>query len=421
MLEDAEAIQVREARGKFAAMAGAYFMGTFNDNFFKQAVMLLAVAAGQERFQGLAGMAFTIPFMIFAAPAGWLADRFPKRNVVIAAKTTELLAAFVGAAGILTGHLWVMVGMVGLMGLQSTFFSPALNGSIPELYPANHVTKANALLRMIVTIGILVGISLSGVALDLKGAPFLGAPHGRAVVALAVIVFGVIGLVVSFGIPSRASADPSRPFPWTGPLDTLRELGRIWQDHQLGRILVADMFIWAVGVFQLLIINTLGLKEFHLGETRTSLLVAAQLVGLAAGGLLAARFAKGAQWFRVLVPAALAMGILMGAIAAIPMLPGSLQVPMLFGLIGLAGAAGGLFLIPCESFLQIRPAPERKGAVWASANFASFAGMSAASLAYTFAPGLNTLRPTLAYGGLGALSLLFGMWLILEFRKGAWA
>lgn len=421
MLENDEETQINAARGKFAAMAGAYFMGTFNDNFFKQAVMLLAVAAGQERFQGWAGMAFTVPFMIFAAPAGWLADRFPKRNVVIAAKTTELLAAFVGAAGILTGHLWVMVGMVGLMGLQSTFFSPALNGSIPELYPESHVTKANAILRMIVTIGILVGISLSGVALGLKGIDILGAPYGRAMVAFSVIAFGAIGLLVSFGIPTRAAADPGRPFPWTGPVDTLLELGRIWKDHQLGRILVADMFIWAVGVFQLLIINTLGLRQFQLGETRTSLLVAAQLLGLAGGGLLAARFAKGARWFRVLIPAALAMGVLMGGIAAIPVFPQGIQVPLLYGFIGLAGAAGGLFLIPCESFLQIRPAPERKGAVWASANFASFAGMSAASLAYTLVPGLNTMRPTLAYGGLGAVSLLFGFWLILEFRKREWA
>ena len=412
-----DAIQFQQARGKFAAMAGAYFMGTFNDNFFKQAVMLLAVAAGQERFQGLAGMAFTLPFMLFAAPAGWLADRYPKRNVVIAAKTVELLAAFVGAAGIITGHLWVMVGMVGLMGLQSTFFSPALNGSIPELYPASLVTKANAVLRMIVTIGILVGITLAGVALDLKGSPLFGATHGRAVVALAVIVFGVIGLLVSLGVPSRAAADPGRPFPWAGPLETLLELGRIWKDHQLGRILVADMFIWAVGVFQLLIINTLGLREFQLGETRTSLLVAAQLLGLAGGGLLAARFAKGARWFRVLVPAALAMGVLMGGIALIPALPWSLQVPLLYGAIGLAGAAGGLFLIPCESFLQIRPAPERKGAVWASANFASFAGMAAASGLYI---PLKSLRPTLTYGALGAVSLVFAGWLFLEFRKREW-
>ena len=410
--------QIRQARGKFAAMAASYFLGTFNDNFFKQAVMLLALAAGREKFQGAAGIAFTVPFILFAAPAGWMADRFPKRNVVISAKTMELLAALVGAVGIIVGNLWIMVGMVALMGLQSTFFSPALNGSIPELFPASHVTKANAVLRMIVTVGILVGISFSGFVLDLKGGPLFGAPRGQAMVGLAVILYAVLGLGVSFGIPTRTAADPGRTFPWRGPLDTLRELAEVWRDHQLGRILVADIFIWGVGVFQLLVINSLGKLQFGLSDSRTSLLVASQLIGLALGGLLSARFATGARWFRVLPPAGIAMGLMMLAIGGVPALPVNLQVPLLYLLIGLAGVAGGLFLIPCESFLQIRPAPERKGAVWASANFASFSGMAVASLLYI---PLTALRPTLAYAVLGASTLLFMVWMTIEFRRKEWA
>ncbi len=407
--------QVRQARGKFAAMAGAYFLGTFNDNFFKQAVMLLAVAAGHKAFQGYAAAAFTVPFMLFAAPAGWVADRFPKRNVVIGAKATELLAAFVGLAGLMMNNLWLMVGMVALMGLQSTFFSPALNGSIPELYPESHVTKANGVLRMLVSVGILVGITLAGAALGIGHEP--GKAQGRALVGVSAIVLAALGLIVSLGIPRRPAADPGRPFPKSGPADTLRELRAIWADRQLGRILVADVFIWALGVLQLLVINTLGIEQFRLGEGRTSLLVASQLLGIAIGGLLASRFAKGQRWFRVLLPAGLGMAAAMGAIAAIPCLPGGVQVPALYGLIGLAGAAGGLFMIPCESFLQIRPAPERKGAVWASANFAAFAGMTISSGLYM---ALTRVAPTVLYGFLGAASLLFSLWLASEFKRGEW-
>ncbi|MBK8793741.1 MAG: MFS transporter [Holophaga sp.] len=421
MTDAVETDQIRQARGKFAAMAGSYFLGTFNDNFFKQAVMLLAITMGMKKFQGLVGMAFTVPFILFAAPAGWFADRFPKRNIVIGAKSIELAAAFVGALGVITGNLWIMIGMVGLMGVQATFFSPALNGSIPELYPPSHVTSANALLRMIVTTGILIGIALSGVTLGISGATIFGAPHGRALVGLAVVVIALIGLLVSLGIPSRAAADPTRPFPYTGPLDTMKELVGIWKDRQLGRILVADTFLWSVGVFQLLIINTLGLTQFKLNETQTSLLVAAQLVGLAGGGLLAGTLAKGERWFKVLIPSGIVMAAMMLAIGLVPMVHGPWQVPLLYVLIGLAGAAGGLFLIPCESFLQIRPVPERKGAVWASANFASFMGMSVVSLAYTFIPKLNTMLPTRAYAGLGVVSLLFVGWMAMEFRRKEWA
>jgi acyl-[acyl-carrier-protein]-phospholipid O-acyltransferase / long-chain-fatty-acid--[acyl-carrier-protein] ligase len=233
-----------------------------------------------------------------------------------------------------------------------------------------------------------------------------------------VILYAVIGLGVSFWIPTRAAADPGRAFPWQGPLDTVRELVEVWKDRQLGRILVADVFVWAVGVFQLLVINSLGKLQFHLSDSRTSLLVASQLIGIALGGLLSARFAKGARWFRVLVPAGFGMGLIMLVISGVPTFPEGLQIPTLYLLIGLAGMMGGLFLIPCESFLQIRPAPERKGAVWASANFASFSGMAAASVLYL---PLTALRPTVAYGCLGAASLIFTTWMALEFRRKEWA
>lgn len=402
------------ARRKFAAMAGAYALGTFNDNFYKQAVMLLAVAVGKEHFQGYAAIAFSLPFMLFAAPAGWLADRYPKRRVVIGAKALEVIAALVGAAGVITGNLTLMIAMVALMGLQSTFFSPALNGAIPELYPADHVTRANGVLRMLVTFGILMGIALSGFVLDIKGDGAWGASRGQLMLGACVVGVALVGFLVSLFVPSRVAADPTRAFPWSGPLETLRELGRMFKDFQLGRILIADVFIWAVGVFQIQIINPMGVKQFGLSKGSTSLLVAAQLLGLAVGGLLAARFAKGERWYRVLFPACVAMAIFMFLISAVPALPANLQMGSLYLFIALAGAAGGLFLIPCESFLQIRPEASRKGAVWAAANFASFAGMAVAGGLYI---PLKNMTPTLAYGILGAASLGFAFYLSRQFRK----
>ena len=95
--------------------------------------------------------------------------------------------------------------------------------------------------------------------------------------------------------------------------------------------------------------------------------------------------------------------------------------PALYPLIGLAGAGGGLFLIPCESFLQIRPPAERKGAVWASANFASFRGMSLASLAYTAPdrPGAPA-DPRLRRRWASPPSSSLAGWR-LEFRRKEWA
>jgi MFS family permease len=377
--------------------------------------MLIAVGAGRTEFQGRAAIAFMLPFILFAAPAGWAADRFVKRNVVVAAKVTELLGAAVGAAGLVSGNLWLMVGMVGLMGLQSAFFSPALNGGIPELFDEAKVTRVNAVFRMLVTAGILVGTASAGVVLDLSGAPVMDAPFGRIALAIAVVAIGIAGIPVAFGVPRRAAADPSRPFPWRGPADTVRELAAACRDRLLGTVIGADVFIWSLGVLQLLLINPMGLSQFHLSNRATSLLVASQMVGIGLGGLLAARLAKGDRWHRVLAPAGLAMAVALGAVFAIPSLPAHWQLPLLYPLLALVGAAGGLILIPCESFIQVRPAPERKGAVWASANFAVFAGMAVAS-------GLSNvlnryLLPTQSFGLLALSAAGFALLVAPALRK----
>ena len=154
------------ATRKFAAMAATYALGVFNDNFFKQAACLIAIAIGHTEYQGYAAAVFCLPWLLLAAPAGWMADRFSKRTVVISAKALEVVAMGAGAAGIIMVNWPLIFVMLFLMALQSTIFSPALNGSIPELYPATHVVKANSTVKTVTTCSILVGIILAGIALD---------------------------------------------------------------------------------------------------------------------------------------------------------------------------------------------------------------------------------------------------------------
>ena len=117
MMDAALKTRIRRARGKFAAMVGTYSLGVFNDNFFKIAVLLLAVDSPALTFW--VNTLFMLPFILLAAPAGWMADRFSKRTVVILAKALELLAMLCGAGGIITGSWLLMLIMVALMATQS--------------------------------------------------------------------------------------------------------------------------------------------------------------------------------------------------------------------------------------------------------------------------------------------------------------
>ncbi len=402
--------QIRQARSKFIAMAVTYSLGVFNDNFFRQAGCLLAVVAGRLWFQGWATALFALPYLLVAAPAGWMADRFRKRHIVILAKVLELAAMLCGAVAICMSNWTLMLAMVGLMGLQSSLFNPSLNGSIPELYPASYVITANARLKMATTGAILLGFALAGVALSQKGA-ILGVSRGQFLVAGGVVVMALLGFLSSFGVPRRQAAAPGAKFPRSGPLNSLVELWHIRKDRLLALAIGANVFVFFVGQVQILVINVLGVEQFGLTKTVISGLLFAELFGLAMGGLLSSRIARGRYWYRVLSPAALGMAVVMGGVAHVTLLPDSWQVGALFLLLGVTGLLGGMMLIPCDAFIQVRPAPERKGTVIAAGSFAVFSGIL---LSGPVAVGLLTwLEPTMCFALLAALALLVGLGLAL--------
>jgi len=419
MSDPAVKAQIRQARGKFAAMAGAYSLGVFNDNFFKEAAIFLALDAGIGEMRGIAMALLALPYVLFASYCGWLADRFSKRSIVIGAKALEVAAMICGAVGVVTLNWWLIMAMVFLMGWQSAIFSPALNGSIPELYPASFVTAANARIKVVTTAAILLGMVLAGYALDVKsaqssqtgGITFLA----RTVSAVGVLVVAVLGLMVSFGVPKRPAASPKAAFPRAGPVDTVKQLIRIHKDSLLAKIVWADVFIWSVGSLQLLIISKLGTDQLHLSRGMTSNLKFSMLGGSAVGGLIAPRIAVGRRWYRVLVPSCVALSVLVLAVPAVPYLPRDLQAPVLFVVLGLAGIAGGIFMIPCESFIQVRADPEEKGAVIAAANFAIFCGiMLSGLLIYALD---KVMAPTTFFASIALVSVPVAVWLHVALRR----
>lgn len=194
-------------RTRLLLMGSTYALGTFNDNFFKQAACLLALSIGLKEIQGHAGIIFALPFVLFSAWAGWLADRLPKSSIVLWAKGLELLAMCIGAYGLITMNWYFILGMLGTMGLQSTLFSPALNGSIPETVKSSLVPKANGLIKLATTLTILIGIALAGVCLDQTwGQKWLPAeiPFGRVMVAGVALLAALAGFAAALELFRQA-------------------------------------------------------------------------------------------------------------------------------------------------------------------------------------------------------------------------
>src|SRR5947207_7782054 len=125
----------------FWGMNATQFLGAFNDNLFKQLVLLLSIAAvgiaGVSDRQGLAMFIFTVPFLAFTGYAGYLADRWPKRTIVVACKVAEIGVMALGAVAFAVfesnGRIWPLFVVLFFMGADSAFFGPAQLGILPEL------------------------------------------------------------------------------------------------------------------------------------------------------------------------------------------------------------------------------------------------------------------------------------------------
>lgn len=397
---------VLAARPKFAAMAVTYFLGVFNDNFFKQAALLLAVAGGMSGLQGKATILFSLPFVLFSAYAGWLADHFPKRQVIIAVKFLEVIAMMIGAYGMLTLNWSLILAMVGLMGLQSTFFGPALNGSIPELYPSWYVTRANAFLKLVTTAAILLGMAAAGIALDQKWLT-TEISFGRVLVAAVVLAVAFMGVIAAFGMKRIDSPDSQAPFPWTGPLASFRDSIHLRFDPPLALAVAGDCYFYFLSLLAVMVINTMGITQLHMSKSVTSLLAVSLMVGVCLGALVAARITSAERWTHVLAPASFGMGGFLFAVGIAAQAQLSMQWPLLFLLLAGAGFCGGVFLIPLTAFIQIRPRDNEKGKVIAAANFCAFSGMLLAGQVFTifdeyFLPSSNMLF----LGGLGMVAAI---------------
>ena len=396
------------SRRTLPAMAACYCLGVFNDNYFKQAAMLLAVAAGLNQLQGWAAILFALPFILFSAHGGWCADRFPKRTVMIGAKGLEIIAMMLGGAGLVTGSWPLILAMVFTMGLQSAFFGPSLNSAIPELFEPARVPAINALLKLLSTLAILIGMAAAGISLDQNWMATGELPFGIVLISAVVMLIALGGFLASLYIGrSTSPAATARPLPWLGPLASVKHVAELARDRELGLAIIADSWFYFIASFVVLAVNSLGLIQLGLSQTLTSLLSVALMLGVCAGSYIAARLVVMSRWSGHLVPSSLAMAAGLLLAGATMHLPEALRFFWLAGSLALAGTAGGLFLIPVTSFLQLRPAENDKGRVIGASGFCSFSAILLSGCIYTLLE--STLSPAWLLTALGLASIAASM------------
>ena len=265
------------------------FLGAFNDNLFKQIVMLLCVArigsVGYD-FQSVGMILFAAPFIAFSGFAGFLSDRFSKRTIIVLCKAAELLIVLLGFIGFTTGSLAVLLGVLCLMGVHSAFFGPSKYGILPELLRPSDLPRANGTMLMATFLAIIFGISAAGAAMQ-------AFESSLWIASLPCLVIALAGLGTSLMIRSTPVAQPELKFNWSSLAIAPDTRQLIMKERTLlGVLLMSSVFWFVGGTVYPPVINAFGKEQLGLSYLATGLMAASTGLGIAIGCILAGLLSK---------------------------------------------------------------------------------------------------------------------------------
>lgn len=358
----------------FHAFLWTQFLGAFNDNLCKIVISMAAIdaamgAAGSAgRYLALVGAVFVLPSLFFSGYAGFMADRFSKRNILIGTKLLELGITLFGFFAFSTGKIEWMLVILFLLAVQSTLFSPAKYGILPEMLPDKDLSRANALLALSTFLAILMGTSLGGfIYSEWKGHLHL--------ISLFLIFVSIVGLLTSFGIPKLPAIKTQACFqinPWGEISDGIK---RLYPNKTLWLTVIGISYFWFLGALLQMDILLLGKEVLSLNDVEVGLLGAFIAIGIGAGSLAAGRLSGNKVELGLVPIGSIGMGIFSVCLSFVTTFGEAAMV------LSLLGFAGGMFIVPLNALIQQKSDKEEKGRILATNNFLNTMGILLASFA----------------------------------------
>jgi MFS family permease len=372
----------------FWAITATQFLGAFNDNLYKQILLLLFLIKEDDQtrdLQWLATLSFSLPFVLFSGYAGYLSDRYSKRTVIVLSKVAEIVIMAMGIVAFAITRregmvAWVIASLcftIFLMGAQSTFFGPGKYGILPEFLAERLLPTANGFMLMTTFLAIILGSAVAGTLKE-----YFSDQLWKAGVVCTGIA--VLGTITSLGVARVRAAQKDLPFDWSciaipqPLLEFFRQDRAAW-----GAVFISSVFWMAASMAQMAV-NALGKSQLKVGEQRTSFLVASISIGIAAGSIAGGILSR--QQFSRKVLATGLWGMVVGLLLlALPANNAQRHALGYFGsliMLIVIGAFTGMFAVPLQVFLQMRPPRKLKGRMIATQNLLNWIGILASSPLY---------------------------------------
>jgi len=416
---------LRERR--FGPLFWTQFLGAFNDNLFKTTfVFLVTFGALSDGLNGnvwtpvLHGL-FILPFFLFSAAGGQLADKLDKAHLVRLVKRWELMVMALAAVGFLLGNVWILASALFLMGTQSAFFGPVKYGILPQAVRSGELVSANALIGTATFLAILLGTIGGGLVVAIPGA--------SRFIALVVVLVAGAGVWMSSRIPEAPPTDPALRFDWNPARQAMRSFRYAARDASVLRAVVGVSWFWFLGATLVTVLPVYGRHALSVDETVVTLFLAVFCVGIGVGALLCSRAAR----FRVelgLVPLAsaglslFALDLFFASAAYEPTAlsagvgtfvaaPGSSRI--LVDLLGLA-VCGGLYTVPLNALIQARASAPLRSRILSATGILSALFMVASS-GMTLALALWDVPTPWVFVVLAAMN---GVVVVVSVRRAPW-
>ncbi len=263
-------------------------LGAFNDNVFKNALVILVtfgiVGLSDDDinyYVNLAGGLFILPFFLFSATAGQIAEKFEKSQLIRMIKIAEILIMGVGIAGLLMSSLPVLFGALFLMGAQSAVFGPVKYSILPQHLQEHELVGGNAWVEAATFLAILLGTMLGGWLMTRDG--------GAGMVSITVLLVAVLGYFASRRIPSAAAAAPDLRINWNPLTETWRNFRFMQTNRTVLLSVLGISWFWLYGA--MFLSQLPGYTKTVLGgdETVVTLLLTVFSLGIGIGSLLCER------------------------------------------------------------------------------------------------------------------------------------
>lgn len=405
---------------RFAPYFLTQLLGAFNDNVYKNALIALiafnvvtADTADDGMLVNLAAGLFILPFFLFSALSGQIADKYEKATLIRRVKMAEIAIMLCGVTALLLQSLPLLLAVLFLMGTQSAFFGPVKYGILPQHLRESELTAGNGLVELGTFLAILAG--------TIVGTQLMSSTHGISSVSVVLLLVAVAGYLASRRIPHAPASAPDLQIRFNPLTETTRLIKNTAGQRVIFQSILAISWFWLLGASYLAQFPVYARDVLGGSVDVFTALLATFSIGIALGSVLCERLSHGRVEIGLVPFGAMGLTVFgLDLVFATPDAPPGVQLAMMQFLqaggswrilldVFLIGLFGGFYIVPLYALIQKTSAPETLSRAIACNNIlnALFMVLSAVFALLMLAAGASIAQLFLALSIMNALVALY--------------